>query len=413
MLIPSKLSELLQYAAKHSPFYTKMFAELHLDPNSISSIEKFSSLPFTTKDDLAKHNDDFVCVPKNKVEDFVTTSGTLGDPVYFCLTENDTNRLAENEYQSMQLIGATSKDVFQLMVTMDKLFMAGLAYYLGIKKLKAGIVRTGPGSPLNQLEAIVRFESTILIAIPSFIVKLIEVAKDRGIDLKQTKVRAIICVGEAIRNTDLSLNELGNRIAEGWPVKLHSTYASTEMATAFTECKMGQGGHLNPDLLFLEVINEHGDAVKSGEMGEIVVTPLGIQGQALIRYKTGDLCHVYYEACDCGRSTPRLGPVIGRKQHMIKFKGTTLFPASIFDVMATEKVELYQVEVVKDQLGNDELTILLPLEYEGGNALNYLKSTFKSRLRVTPGFRFLDEETLSKRVYQQDKRKPNWVVFSE
>ncbi len=411
MVNQSRLTELLEYVSVNSPFYRRMFMEHNIDVKSITGPDQFFALPFTTKDDLAANNADFVCVDKNLIEEYVTTSGTLGDPVYFCLTRKDTDRLAENEFRSMELIGATSNDVFQLMVTMDKLFMAGLAYYLGIKKLGAGIVRTGPGSPLNQLEAILRFKSTVLIAIPSFIVKLIEVAQDRGIDLSKTSVRSIICIGEPIRNSDLSWNELGNSIVSNWPVKLHSTYASTEMSTAFTECEAGAGGHLNPDLLLMEVINEEGQSVKSGELGEVVVTPLGIEGQPLLRYKTGDLCHVYYEPCKCGRTSPRLGPVIGRKQQMIKFKGTTLYPAAIIDVLVKEKIELYQLEVVKDKLGNDNLSIFLPLDYQGSPAMDYLRSTFKSRLRVTPDFQFIEEDILHKRVFSTEKRKPSWIVF--
>ena len=101
------------------------------------------------------------------------------------------------------------------------------------------------------------------------------------------------------------MNELSKRILDKWDVELYSTYASTEMGSAFTECTHQKGGHLHPDLLILEVLDENDQQVASGEKGEVVITTLGVEGMPLIRYRTGDICRVYFEACDCGRNTNR------------------------------------------------------------------------------------------------------------
>ena len=113
----------------------------------IPDIEKQSpeEITVTTKDDLQMRSDEFLCVERQKIIDYVTTSGTLGEPVTFAMTDNDLNRLAYNEQISFACAGVTQKDTFQLMVTMDKRFMAGLAYYLGLRKLGAGLIRGGPG----------------------------------------------------------------------------------------------------------------------------------------------------------------------------------------------------------------------------------------------------------------------------
>ena len=182
--------------------------------------------------------------PKSKVSDYVTTSGTLGDPIAFYLTKNDLNRLAENEKGSLQLAGGSQDDIYQLITTMDKRFMAGLAYFYGIMSMEAAIIRCGPGSPYSQWDSIQRFSPTTLIAVPSFIPKLLDYASAQKIDFSKTSVKSIVCIGEPIRNNDFSLNDLGKRITSQWDVQLFSTYASTEMSTAFTECEYGQGGHL-------------------------------------------------------------------------------------------------------------------------------------------------------------------------
>ena len=407
-----KLSAILQYVGANSAYYKRIFREHEIDADSIQSPADLTKIPFTTKDDLALYNDDFLCVPKSKISDFVTTSGTLSDPVAFYLTEKDVDRLAANEAEAFRCANGSEDDIYQLMTTIDRRFMAGLAYWMGARKMGAGMIRVGPGAPFLQWESIHRFSPTVLIAIPSFIPRLIEYAEANGIDYRTSSVKSILCIGEPIRNPDFTYNELGKRITSQWDVKLYSTYASTEMGAAFTECQEGNGGHLNPDLLILEVVDEHGNVVGDGELGEVVVTTLGVEGMPLLRYKTGDLCHVYYAACACGRHATRLGPVVGRKQQMIKFKGTTIFPPALFDVLdMVPEIELYQVVVSKNEFGNDEITILLAMNLESAAFKEKLHSLFKSRLRVSPALQFITTQELNHRIFKQEKRKPEKLIY--
>ncbi|GAA4434998.1 phenylacetate--CoA ligase [Ravibacter arvi] len=405
------LRELVGYVLERSVFYQRVFEKEGLKAGDVQSVEDLPRVPFTTKDDLARYNEDFLCVPRQRVADYVTTSGTLSDPVAFYLTDADIDRLAKNEADSFRLAGGSDADVYQLMTTIDRRFMAGLAYWMGARRLGAGMVRVGPGAPFLQWESIQRFGSTVLIAIPSFIPKLLEYAVQNGIDYKASSVKSILCIGEPIRNPDFSWNELGRRITRDWDVKLFSTYASTEMGAAFTECAAGKGGHLNPELLVLEVVDEDGNEVGDGELGEVVVTTLGVEGMPLLRYKTGDLCHIHYERCS-GRNTPRLGPVVGRKQQMIKFKGTTLFPPAIYDVLdMLPEIELYQVEVRGNEFGNDEVTIFLSDAINNQVFVEKLLSLFRSRLRVTPALEFIPAAALRDRVFLAEKRKPEKLVY--
>lgn len=407
-----KLQELLAYVSQHSSYYQRIFRENGIDSASIATTADLTRLPFTTKDDLAQYNDDFLCVPKSKITDFVTTSGTLSDPVAFYLTDSDVERLASNEAESFRCAGGSQDDIYQLMTTIDRRFMAGLAYWMGARKMGAGMIRVGPGAPFLQWESIQRFSPTVIIAIPSFIPRLIDYAIANEIDFQSSSIKSVICIGEPVRNPDFTFNELGKRITSQWDVKLYSTYASTEMGAAFTECGQGKGGHLNPDLLILEVVDEQGNAVGEGQLGEVVVTTLGVEGMPLLRYKTGDLCHVYYQPCACGRTSPRLGPVVGRKQQMIKFKGTTIFPPALFDVLdAVKEIELYQVVVSKNEFGNDEITIVLPMQLQTAIFKEMIHSLFKSRLRVSPALQFVTAEELTFRIYKQEKRKPEKLIY--
>jgi phenylacetate-CoA ligase len=351
-----------------------------------------------------------MCVPKNEITDFITTSGTMGEPVTFAMTGNDLDRLAYNEYISFSCADTTSEDIFQLMVTLDKRFMAGLAYFLGLRKLGAGVIRIGPGLQELQFESIKRFSPTGLITVPSFIPKLIDYAEKHNIDYNNSSIRKAVCIGEPIRNNDFTLNTLGRKITEKWNIKLYSTYASTEMGTAFTECSEGKGGHHHPEMIIVEFLDENNNPAKKGEQGEVTITTLGVEGMPLLRFKTGDICYHFTEACACGRNTLRLGPVIGRKQQMIKFKGTTLYPPAIYDVLnEIEGIENYIIEVSTNRLGTDELLVKVGVKQDIPISEKQIKDHFRAKLRVAPEVEFYHPDEILKLQIPPNSRKP--IIF--
>lgn len=406
----SRLPKTMQYLSDYSRYYQNLFQENKIDISKIKHLEDLQHIPVTTKDNLQKNSKDFLCVGRNKIVDYVTTSGTMGEPVTFAMTNNDLDRLAYNEYISFSCADSTSNDIFQLMVTLDKRFMAGMAYFLGLRQMGAGIIRTGPGLQKLQLESIINFEPTGLITVPSFIPKLINYAKKHNIDFQNSSVKKAVCIGEPIRNTDFSLNTLGQRIKNNWDIKLYSTYASTEMGTAFTECSAGKGGHHHPEMIIVEFLDENNNPVKEGEPGEVTITTLGVEAMPLLRFKTGDICHHYNEPCECGRNTIRLGPVIGRKQQMIKLKGTTLYPPAVYDVLnQIDYIDNYIVEAVTSELGTDELIVNVGCEKIDKNTEKRIKDNFRAKLRVAPKINFLSPEEISTLQFKDGKRKP--VIF--
>jgi phenylacetate-CoA ligase len=410
LLQEQKLRETIAYVAAYSPFYSDLFARHKIDPASVRTLDDLKKIPFTSKDDLQKENKRFFCVPKEKVIDYVTTSGTLGEPVTLVLTEKDLERLALNECESLRCTGGSASETYQLMTTIDRRFMAGMAYFLGARKLSAGIVRTGNGIPELQWDTIRRIEPTALIVVPSFLLRLSDYASAHGIDPKHTSVKKAICIGEPIRNPDFSLNTLGEKIKQAWGIELYSTYASTEMGAAFTECKAGRGGHYQPDLLIAELIGEDGEQVKKGEAGELVITTLGVEGTPLIRFRTGDVCQAEEDACSCGRESMRLGPILGRKKQMIKFKGTSLYPPALYDVLNTiPQVKNYIVEVSTNSIGTDDILVRIGCADPDANLQQEITDHFRARLRVAPSIRFEKPEDIQREQLPETSRKP--IVF--
>jgi len=401
-----KLRELLAYTAQNSPFYRDLFDRNRIDLSRVRSLDDLAILPTTTKEDLQRRNDDFLCVSRDRIAEYTTTSGTLGRPVTIALTTADLDRLAYNEYLSFRCADGTSADTYQLMLTLDRQFMAGIAYYSGIRRLGAGVIRVGPGVPALQWETIRRLKPTVLVAVPSFLLKLIRHAKDYRIDPNDSSVRSAICIGENIRQADLSLNILGKKITESWNIRLYSTYASTEMQTAFTECGEGRGGHLQPELLIVELLDEQDRKVGPGVPGEVTVTTLGIEGMPLIRYKTGDICTWSDEPCGCGRTSLRLSPIIGRRQQMIKFKGTTLYPPALFELLnEMEEIVDFVVEVYSNEIGLDEILLHLVPASRTEEGDHRIRAYLQARLRVSPQINYHSLADLQSMQFPEAGRK--------
>jgi len=407
-----KLAEALVYLSKYSPYYKRLFEKNRIDIQKIKHLDDLKDIPLTDKTDLHRHNQDFICVPKEKIIDYITTSGTLGEPVTFVLTEADLERLAYNEEISFQCSGAKPGDIFQLMTTIDKRFMAGLAYFLGIRKIGAGIVRVGNGIPELQWDTIARIQPDTIIVVPSFIPKIVQYAENYGIDYKKSSVKKAVCIGENVRRQDFSLNLLGERIKELWDIELYSTYASTEMATSFAECQYGCGGHHHPELIICELIDKDGKTVREGETGELVFTTLKMEGMPLLRFKTGDLASFHYEPCRCGRTTMRISPIVGRKNHMVKYKGTSLYPPAIFDILDnTPYIENYIVIVSDNEYGSDQIVIKVGLNTPlSPEITKNLKDRFRARIRVTPEIEICPVEDIRKISFPDSNRKPTKFI---
>lgn len=401
-----KMLALLQYLQANSPFYKKWFYDHKIDIQSIRSLHDVEEIPTVTKEDIQQYNLDFLCVPKSSIVEYASTSGTLGSPVTIALTAQDLNRLAYNESLSYGLMKLNSDDIVQLMLTLDRQFMAGIAYYLGAQKYQVASVRSGPGLPSMQLETIKRLNTTVLVAVPSFLLKMIEYFKSIHLDPNTLPVKKVLCIGENIRNSNGELNALGTAITESWHIELYSTYASTEMQTAFTECEAGCGGHHHPELTYVEILDENGKRLPAGEYGEVTITTLGVEGMPLLRYRTGDICCYYDEPCSCGRQSIRLSAVKGRKKQMIKYKGTTLYPPAIFDILnQSPAIKEYVVEVKSNSIDTDELVLHIHTNLSVDDCERQLKPFLQSRLRVVPAILYHSSSEMSDMLFPQGSRK--------
>lgn len=398
----------LSYCIAHSPFYKKRLSAVDVENISIGDMTR---LPFTQKEDILEDFRKFVCCPEEEIRDIVFTSGSTGKPGQFIYTNEDLLRNSYNEERCYRIAGVTSTDRILLTCTMDRCFVAGLAYYMGGIKTGAAVLRNGLASIESHLWIIQEVAPTVLVGIASFLVKLSEFAHKNGISL--SCVKKIVCVGEPIKNNDFTLNGIGSRLQQFFPgAQLFATYASTEITTSFAECEAHMGGHIPADLAYVEIVDDAGKTLPPGEIGEVVVTPFGITGMPLVRFRTGDISFINDRPCSCGRFTPRIGPVIGRKKHLLKYKGTSIYPQVIFNtVAAIPGVDNYYVTARGSDL-SDEITVYVSL-HDKSVTEEYIQSKLLVSCRARIPVKIESNENVARMVFDKTRKPQHFFDLRE
>ena len=145
--------------------------------------------------------------------------------------------------------------------------------------------------------------------------------------------------------------------------------------------------------------------MNDGEKGEVIISTLGVEAMPLVRYRTGDICHVYRNKCRCGRTSLRLGPVLGRKDQRLKLKGTTIFPAAVIDAIYDfEKIINFVVEVTLDEFNSDKLTVFVTDDFLIESSIKKLKGFLKSKLLFTPNVEIVDMDLINQKIGDNRKK---------
>ena len=394
----------LRYVCDNSPYYREKLRGIDAENFELDSLSK---LPLTDKSEISQYNNQFQAVSNKAVVDVAFSSGTTGQPTKIVYTENDLDRLAYNEAQAFRGCGISDEDLFLLTCTLDRCFIAGLAYFLGARALGASLIRNGHGTIASHLDVIQRTSPTVVVGVPIFLLKLGKYIASQGFNLVDSSIKRIVCIGEPLRDNDLRLLKVGQELESLWGAKVFSTYASSETITTFCECESQQGGHISADLGIVEILDEEGKSLQQGEIGEIVVTPLQIEGMPLVRFRTGDISFIAGTSCSCGKNTVRLGPILGRRKQMMKIRGTSIYPQSVQAVLdELPHVKEYYLRVRNNESYSEDLTIHIALAGDGESLANEVLQVLQARLRVKPELVIDNLEVIRKVVHNPEFRKP-------
>ncbi|MBS7650156.1 MAG: phenylacetate--CoA ligase [Candidatus Bathyarchaeia archaeon] len=325
-----KLKHVLNYITEYSSFYRKKFAEAGVDSKDVRSLNDLGKLPFTTKKDFRdNYPTGMFCVPSSQIIRYHASSGTTGKRTIVGYTRNDILEWATSIARGLTSLGIGRSDVIQNSYGYG-LFTGGLGIHYGAEMVGAITLPTGAGGTERQIELMQDLGSTVIACTPSYFLHIAEVAKSMNVDFKRdTKLRA------GLFGAEFWSENMRKRIEDTTGVKAYDIYGTSELnGPLFMECTYQNGIHAWADQYIMEVINpDTGEVLSEGEEGELVVTTLAKEALPLIRYRTGDITHLNFEKCECGRSHPRIMRIQGRADDMLKIRGVNVFPSQVESVL--------------------------------------------------------------------------------
>jgi phenylacetate-CoA ligase len=323
----ARLQKIVRTAWDRQPFYRAKMEAAGAHPDQIKTLDDIRRLPFTTKDDLRG------CFPYKgfavPMEDIVrvhASSGTTGQATVVGYTRGDLDRWSECMARLQTAAGVTPRDIVQIVMGYG-FFTGGLGHHYGIEKLGATVLPVSAGKSERQIRIMCDYRTTVLIATPSYALRLAELAAQMGVADK-------LHLRVALFGSESWGEEMRRQLQQNIGVFATDNYGLSEVQGPGVsyECVEQNGMHIAEDHFLPELIDSKTCERASdpfGAGGELVITTLTKEGIPVIRYRTRDLCHFMEGPCPCGRTGLRMSKVSARSDDMLIIRGVNVFPQQI------------------------------------------------------------------------------------
>jgi phenylacetate-CoA ligase len=307
-------------------------------------------LPFTTKADLSEDQAAHppfgtnLTYPLDRYVRLHQTSGTTGRPLRLIDTAESWEWWRECWQPIYRAAGVTARDRIFFAFSFGP-FVGFWSAFAGAERLGALCLTGGAMTTTERVASILATEATVLMCTPTYALRLVEAAREEGIDLARSALRVSIHAGEP----GASIPATRERIEKELGVEAFDHTGATEVGAHGFSCSARDGVHINESEFIVEVIGATGEVTDEGD-GELVLTNLGRWCMPAIRYRTGDRVRAVRGACSCGRTLVKLtGGIAGRVDDMVTVRGVNVFPSAIeaivrrFDEVGEYRVELARV----------------------------------------------------------------------
>ncbi|MCK5096553.1 MAG: phenylacetate--CoA ligase family protein, partial [Desulfobacteraceae bacterium] len=345
----SKLKKQLAYVYKNSELYRQKFNDAGAMPEDITDMETFRKLPiFLNKEQHRQSQVEsmekyghalgmFMCAPKNSLKLVSATSGTTGPPTYYLFTKKDLEIQSELAARAFWMTGLRNDDVILHGAGLSGMYLGGTPVVNYVLSNNIGTlipVGAEPGAK-KLLETVIATNATALIATPSYLQYLAEVAhKHVGRDASDLGIKRLYGIGEP----GAGLPEVREQLNQAYNAQIFDLIGpGTNFAAASCSYETYEGmHHLGPEYVIhndlVDPETKEPIEIKDGAVGEQVRTAIDKEAGPFIRYSVGDIIQISTETCKCGRPGDRIR-VIGRVDDMLIVKGVNVFPAGIKNVI--------------------------------------------------------------------------------
>ncbi len=357
-----RLHKVVDYVYHNVPFYRHKLQEMDLTPEDITSIDDIVKLPFTTKQDLRdNYPTGLQAAPMSEVIRFHASSGTTGNPTIVGYTRKDVEIWSECMARCLTAYGVTRDDVFSVAYGYG-LFTGGLGVHYGVERMGAAVLPTSTGNTEKHVRLLRDLGVTGIACTPSYALYLAETMEKMGVTKDMIKLKVGAFGAEPW--TENMRQEIESRLG----LKGYNLYGLSEIMGPCVsyECECQNGSHICEDHYFPEIVDPATlEPLPAGQVGELVFTTLTKEGMPLLRYRTRDLCSLMEGECECGRTSVRMGRIMGRSDDMLIIRGINVFPSQVESVILSMPECAPRFLLIVDRVNNlDTLTIQVEVRQE-------------------------------------------------
>ena len=362
-----RLKWLVDYCMKNIPFYNKRLTEAGVTAEKIKSLKDIEYIPYTTKADIRDtYPFGLFGQPIKNIVRIHASSGTTGKPTVVGYTKQDIENWSDCMARICVAGGATDEDIVQIAFGYG-LFTGALGLHYGLEKIGATVVPTSSGNTEKQIMLMQDFQTSALVATPSYAQYIGEKAKEMGV-LENINLRLGLFGSEGCTI------EMRDQIEKTLGIFATDNYGMSELMGPGVsgDCHYRCGMHINEDHFLAEIIDPNTEEVlEKGSQGELVITTLTKEGIPMLRYRTKDITKINYDTCKCGRTFARMDKIKGRSDDMLKIRGVNVFPSQIESVlMSFDKIAPHYQLVVTRANYSDNLEVKVELA-DGSLLENY------------------------------------------
>jgi phenylacetate-CoA ligase len=280
------------------------------------------------------------------------SSGTTGKPIVVAYDRQDLAVWSEVMVRAFAACGLHAGDVVQNAYGYG-LFTGGLGAHYGAEALGATVIPISGGNTERQLMVLQDFGVTAICCTPSYMVHLIERAKEAKIGFGKLAV--------GVFGAEPWSEAMREHIQAEAGIRAHDIYGLSEIIGpgVGVECLRRDGLHLFEDHFFPEIVDPAtGEVLPDGAEGELVLTTLSKRAMPMIRYRTRDLTTIATEPCPCGRTIRRIRRIGRRSDDMFIIRGVNVFPSQVEAALLRVEGTLphYQIVLTREK-GLDEMEV--------------------------------------------------------
>lgn len=366
----AKLQRLVTYAHDYSPFYRRRFDEAGVKPAHIRTLADYKRLvPVTDKKDfieLQQHRPpygDTLALPFEMIAHHVETSGSTGLPLAIPLSAYDTERYGESWTYGFWGHGIRPADSFYFAFNWGNFAGFWSAYY-GARRMGCRVISGGGADSQGHIKNILRLKPTVLISTPTFALRLATVAKEMGVDLRESTIKFTYHAGEP---GPFALPAMKKQIDDAWGADSGELLGIAEIEAFAPGCPNRDAVHVNEMNVFTWSMDPAtGAEAAPGEIGENIITSYTASGQPLLNYRSHDIVRSV-DSCTCGRTWKKLeGVVLGRTDFMVTVRGTNVYQTAVENLLGEHAGVSPFFQLVLEHIdGNDQMNV----EFEPDPAL--------------------------------------------